>query len=684
VSRQAEHNRKKREETAEIGPLPEVVSPDRKAACRFNLLLFLQAYFPHSTGSGVFSAAHVEFIDDLENALLHGGRVARAVFRGFAKTTIGENASLWALLYGHKRFLPLVGADKNAASLNLSSIKTELMTNDRLLEDFPEVCWPVQALENKPQRCASQTLGGQLTRMQWTADRLVFADVTGSAASGSCLMTTGFECFNRGLKHKLPTGEVVRPDFVFIDDPQTDASASTDHMVRKRERKLAQTILKSAGHKSPMSVFVAGTKIRKGCLMDRLTDPELYPSFRARTHKMVNRWSDTHETLWLDRYAAIRRDFDRAIPGSQQEAADRATEFYEANRVAMDAGADVTWHACFMADHGEVSALQHAYNVLIDDGPEAFAAECQNEPLEERGDLCLVEGHQLERKCGAEPRGVLPASTEWLVASIDVQGSVLYWFVWAFDQRFGGQLVDYGVWPEQPRRELSLRGMRRTMADQYGGSDADAQVRAALDDLFRVRIAREWERIDGAKMRPTIAGVDANYQASGKGVRAFCAQSQVGFPVVPTIGRSIKATNAPMAEWPQQEGRRVGDGWVLTKPSGRTIRTLLVDTNLWKTRAARQLATPLAGEGCLSLYRPPQGEERTHHRQVCEQLTVEAAKKVESGGRTVFEWTAPPGADNHATDGLVIGMACASLAGLVRGGPAPNLVKRKRRSVRYA
>jgi hypothetical protein len=52
----------------------------------------------------------------------------------------------------------------------------------------------------------------------------------------------------------------------------------------------------------------------------------------------------------------------------------------------MDAGCLVSWEHCFDRDT-ELSAIQHAYNALIDDGEEVFASECQNEPLDLYGGL---------------------------------------------------------------------------------------------------------------------------------------------------------------------------------------------------------------------------------------------------------------------------------------------------------
>ena len=61
-------------------------------------------------------------------------------------STLAETAAVWAMLYGHREFITLIGATESAALELLDSLKTELEVNERLAEDFPEVCYPVAQL----------------------------------------------------------------------------------------------------------------------------------------------------------------------------------------------------------------------------------------------------------------------------------------------------------------------------------------------------------------------------------------------------------------------------------------------------------------------------------------------------------------------------------------------------------
>ena len=152
-SRQNIESSEERKRLMEVGEIPAVADPARRAFCEFDLLEFLRVYFPETTGLTEFSDEQKAAVLRIQIAMTQGaGRVLNLFPRGFGKTTISENAVLWALLYGHRRFIPIIGADEHAAKDNIESLKTELMTNELIQGDFPEVCVPVSHLENKAQR----------------------------------------------------------------------------------------------------------------------------------------------------------------------------------------------------------------------------------------------------------------------------------------------------------------------------------------------------------------------------------------------------------------------------------------------------------------------------------------------------------------------------------------------------
>ncbi|GIX04615.1 MAG: hypothetical protein KatS3mg114_0484 [Planctomycetaceae bacterium] len=82
----------------------------------------------------------------------------------------------------------------------------------------------------------------------------------------------------------------------------------------------------------------------------------------------------TDEKLW-QRYAELSAESLRLYGDLRL-----ATEFYAQHREVMDEGAVVAWSERF--NHDELSAVQHAMNLRLQDEA-AFFAEYQNEPLPE-------------------------------------------------------------------------------------------------------------------------------------------------------------------------------------------------------------------------------------------------------------------------------------------------------------
>src|SRR5262245_38669419 len=133
-------------EGRDIGKPPRVRNPARKGACCRDFTRFCRTYFPW-TFHLPFSPDHLKVIAKIETSVLEGGLFAVAMPRGSGKTSLCECAVTWALLYGHRRFVMLIAAERTLAENMLESIKIELETNAKLAADFPAVCFPIARLE---------------------------------------------------------------------------------------------------------------------------------------------------------------------------------------------------------------------------------------------------------------------------------------------------------------------------------------------------------------------------------------------------------------------------------------------------------------------------------------------------------------------------------------------------------
>ena len=686
--RMAKRSRDQHNKLSEIPPLAPVANPERRQACRFDLRRFLQEYFPSSTGLSPFSADHIRVIQRIQLCAIEGGLFGNAVYRGFAKTTIAENAAIWAVLYGHRRFVPIFGSSAAAAKDSIDSIKKELTENDLLAADFPEVCIPIQELRGKAQRCQSQTYRGERTHIAWTVDRVVLPSLTFpaetatelgvdiddagySVSAGAVVTSRGISAGARGMKYKRIDGTQQRPDFVIIDDPQTDEEAGSPHSVNKIINVIRKSILNLGGHRSTLACVMNATVIEPDDVVDQLLDPKRNPSWQRERIPMVRKWADAHDSFWLGEYARVRTTYDPDNPDDQGRAKPDAALLYESRRAEANAGCDVSWESCVDPD-SEISAIQHAYNKLIDLGEEAFAAECQNKPLPK---IITTSDQLTEPKLAAKlshlPRGLIPLACTKLTAFIDVQQKMLFYTVCAWGPGFNGSVIDYGTSPDQKRSQFTLRDASRTLQKAFPGSGIEGAIFAGLRCLTAELMPREWKREDGTLLRINRCLVDSGWGELTETVHSFCRQSTHN--VKASKGLSIGPTQMPISQFARKPGEEFGLECVIS-PAGNGRQLAKYDTNWWKSFVAKRWLTALGDHGSLSIF----GTDREAHRAFFAHQLAEKPQDHTSGGRTVVKWILPPSkTDNQWWDCVIGAAAAASFEGIRLENHEPQKRRKK-------
>ena len=657
-----ERGRERTRRGADIGEIPQVVNAARRESCRLDLELFLTTYFPYSTGLSPFSSDHQRVIARIQDCIIGGGRFINAVYRGFAKSTVSENALLWAILYGHRKFGGIFAAESDLADKAINSVRTELSDNDLLFEDFPEVCHPVRCLEGKAQRCNSQTYNGERTHIGWRKDTLVMPAIEGSPSSGSIIMSRGLTGSILGLRWKTPDGRQLRPDFTIVDDPQTRESARSPVQCSYRLEILTKSVMKLAGHTRSMACVVNATVISTGDMVDQLLDSSRFPAWQGERIPMVRKFSDSHDDLWMSRYRDLRCTFAKDIPGDQARAHKAANEFYLTNRTAMDAGCEVSWASCFDPD-AEHSAIQHSYNALIDDGPDVFASEFQQQPIKDEAASLGVTAEDVRGRVIEIPKWVCPRGCDTLTAFVDVQEKLLYWAVVAWGSQLRGHLVAYGAYPEQGRAYYTLRDAKKTLVSAAGGVALEAAIHAGLESVASMILGREVNREnDDAVLRVGQMFVDANWAQTHGVVRDFARRSSWGPRVLPTHGRFVGASGQTISDKAADRGERIGANWRTSTIQKQ--RHVLYDTNAWKTFVATRCKLPVGDPLAFTIH-------AGHHEMLAEQMSAETPVRVESKMRIVDEWRQIPGRDNHWWDCCVGAAVAASFTGLSAVGAEP-------------
>ena len=428
----------------ELGEIPEVENPDRKAACRLDLEAFGWNYCRQLLRHRASEDIKAGLIHDAQECILNGGQTAELYARGGGKTTwIVYIAAIWAILYGHRRFVVIIGASIAAAKKSLKTIKRILARSPEFLADFPAVAVGIQALRGVSQRAAAQTYGGQPTDIEWGAEQITLPTLRGAdgelldPACGGILAATGVGGAIRGANEG---GQ--RPDMLLFDDPQTKKAATSPKLVESILEFIHSDALGLAGHDSTIAAFLTITPQRFGDVATAISSREQYPEWSVKVQPFIKVLPDNWEQLvelFCAEYAAdaAAKDFRRT----------RSTAWYKANRELFAKMATID--AKQFDAKREIDINHHLLNLRAKMGKAAFDAEIMMHVADAATELKLDVGRVCNALNGAE-RGVCPPGTDTVVGFCDINtkaGAGLSWVLVAFGPRRVAAVIDYGRFP---------------------------------------------------------------------------------------------------------------------------------------------------------------------------------------------------------------------------------------------
>jgi len=262
-----------------------VVDPESREKARTSFKFFCEHYRPERYNRP-WSPDHLIVIAKIQDAVINGGKFAIAMPRGSGKTTLcGEQA----FLFGFHRFILFVGATASAACSSFNSIKADLECNDLIINDFPEICYPIVELNGAANRAGGQRVSGVHTDVVWNNDVAVLPTTPNNIASGSVLRYAGIEGHIRGMKLKnKASGENIRPTLCVVDDLQTDESARSDEQIKKRLNNIFKAILNLPGPGEEITVFCTCTVVERGDAADQLLDRKLVPGGKGSESRQIS------------------------------------------------------------------------------------------------------------------------------------------------------------------------------------------------------------------------------------------------------------------------------------------------------------------------------------------------------------------------------------------------------------
>ena len=282
-----------------------------------------------------------------------GARLAVAAPRGSAKSTLVSLIFLlWVICHRKRRFVVLISDTADKAGDFLEQVKHELVHNERLLEDYPEVC----------------ERGGRYPRPpRWRSHEIITHNQVK-------VLAMGWGQNIRGRRHIEN-----RPDLILLDDVESRENTHSPEARAKLDEWFNKSVLK-AGTKETQ-VIIVGTIQHYDSLLAKLTDPIKRPMWEGKVYRSVEHWSD-HPELW-QRWSAIlhQREQHEGDLGSNA-----ARRFFEAHREEMISGTQVLWPEA--EDYYALMLMRES------DGPASFDSEKQNEPVNPQDCFFLEEDFQ--------------------------------------------------------------------------------------------------------------------------------------------------------------------------------------------------------------------------------------------------------------------------------------------------
>jgi len=595
-----------------------------------------------------FTADQRDLIKAITDRIRRGGWKAHAATRGDGKSSITRViGGAYAVVYGLIRYIVIVQANGPAAEQALNEIKEYYEANPLLQNDFPEVCFPIMALEGANQKAKTQTVAGERTFLTWKDKAIRFPRVKGSAASGIVVTTRGIDSPIRGL-----VSGNFRPDLVILDDIETGESAASIAQMNARERTIEKDIYPLAGPGKKIALVLLCTIIRSGCLADKYTDRKIMPAWFGDRKKFLIS-EPTNIDLW-DKYIELRRtDQLGGDPFGRN-----AHRYYFKNRKKMHDGAKVNnpyrYRRIQLQDGTleEISALEHAYNLICDMGIDTFQTEYQNNPPDELS----AEGSGISvqavcKKVNGLPRGIIPTWSECVTAYIDIHGRLLYWVIAAWRKGAYGVVIDYGTAPVYSPTE--------------GRLTATDNIRGVQEAIFNSLLEwATWEADNGYPLADSdnINHVDLCLIDSGwmsDPVYKFVATRGSKFRASKGFGTGSQMNRYRSPSKNTPAGLR-GAHWHAGRIPKERLYLYSLDSDYYKNAVHSGLLTPAEHMQSITLF----GSEPVLHRTFAEQICAEVWKKQFTTGRGWREGFHVASRHNHYLDCLAGAYAAANMLGI--------------------
>jgi len=311
----------------------------RRQSAEISIRAFAMTYLKHYLRFEP-SKAHLEVYETLQE-ISNSKEVSYvlAAPRDFGKSTmITLVYVLYCICYEKEHFILLASNTTKLAVRILDHVKTELLHNPLLREDFPEL------FESK----------GKPRSPRWTKNEI-------ETRTGIKVVAISVAESSRGIRYKE-----YRPSLMICDDLEKgDAFASQDSLDKVKE--WFDRTMKMLGT-TGTNYIVLGTNFHPFCLIGDLLDHEKSPHWRKKIIAALS--SEPNNTELWERWSNIQNG---RAEYKEKTGPETAKAFYEDNKEAMDKGAESVWPQKWSI---------YQLKLEQDINPFVFSSERQNNPMD--------------------------------------------------------------------------------------------------------------------------------------------------------------------------------------------------------------------------------------------------------------------------------------------------------------
>lgn len=599
-------------------------------------------FFMPSVFHGEFSEIHKEIIQNIDYSIENGECCAFAAPRGYGKTAICRGITL-KLMFTKKVRMPVVVPWKASdAKANLRFWTKHLTSNKTLREYYPEYCNPFHfgdgnSAKIKPLRWEDT---GEFTgaKIQNEDKIIVFPDSLGVIASCSLNGSP------RGINFTLDNGDLLRPDFLLLDDPSDRQTAMSLEQTQKNIDMIQADVLGTGGWFNKIAVCMPCTIINEGDTASHyLNNPEWIGTIRAAVKSWPKDWDDEKSLsrdLWEEWHRIKVNGLEKKDKGVS------AKKYYKENKKAMIDGFIVNWNDGY-DKRNQPDAIYKVMENYYLFGHRAFFSEFQNSPISANISLYDLAPSIIKSRANKRPKCSLEDDYNLVIASTDINHYGLHWAVIGFRQDLTAQIIAYG-------NDTGAGGL--IVPKNSNDIEIDKAVYKHLgrvvETIQNLHIMREGNRvkvdafvIDGGYRMETVNRFINSYPST---IPMACAWG--------TDSRSYKVNKTSLIGKPKEDCHSM-------KAKNKYIS---FNSDKWKEVAQRAWLSTIGAPGSLSVFgKSDQHDNLANH--VCAEKLLDKILSIKLG-KYIYTWTKRPGKHDLGDAIYLCYVGAASKGDLTTGG----------------